>query len=462
MTSILALADLAEAIGSGRITAAELTETCLRRIAEQDEFVKAWAFFDPDHARGQAASLDEWRRNGGPLGPLHGIPAGLADTIDTMDMPSEDGTPLHAGRNPRHDSTIASLLRQAGALPIGKNAVSELGLGGSGETRNPHDQTRIAGTSAAGAAAAVAAGMVPMAVGLQSGGSLIQSAAYCGVVGYKPSLGSISRAGSLRLSGRLDQPGLFTTGVLDAALLAESIMAYDPADGDMQPQAKPKLTNIAASEPPLPPRFGFIKGPGWDDSTEDMRAGFQELAGFLGEQATETPMPSVLENGPDLYQTIFEADAAVALAHDYEQGKDKLSARAAALIERGNQVLAADYIRAKARIRLLEEATAELFKHYDAILTLAAPGEAPRPSEAEDGAAFSPVWSLMGGPAISLPLLAGANGLPLGVQLVGQIGEDAKLLRTAHWLANLVAAGKSKPRTERKRNERAQKSAVRR
>ncbi|HZD26886.1 MAG TPA: amidase, partial [Alphaproteobacteria bacterium] len=231
----------AAAVRDGRVTAEELTAAHLERIAAHEETVHAWAFIDPEHATGQARRADAARRTGRPSGPLHGLPVGVQDTFDTEDMPTGDGSVLHAGRTPSADATVVAQLRVAGAVVMGKTATAELASGTPGEARNPHDPGCTAGAGAGGSAAAVAAGMVPLALGAQADGSVILPAALCGVVGYKPTHGLISRSGVLRQSRTLDQVGVFARNVEDAALLAEAVTSYDPADRDMLPRARPPL-----------------------------------------------------------------------------------------------------------------------------------------------------------------------------------------------------------------------------
>jgi Asp-tRNA(Asn)/Glu-tRNA(Gln) amidotransferase A subunit family amidase len=434
------LSETIAALREGTISALDVVESCLSRIAEIDANVQAWAFLDPEHARAQARALDEARANGRPLGRLHGIPIGVKDIFDTTDMPTEDGTVLHAGRRPRHDATAVSLLRQAGAVIMGKTVTTELALFTPGKTRNPLDPVRTPGGSSSGSAAAVASGMVPLAIGSQTNGSVIRPASFCGVVGYKPTHGLISRRGVLSLSRTLDHVGVFAGSVEDAALLAEVMMAYDAGDGDMYPQARPGLSRMAAEEPPLPPKLAFAKTPVWDQADEDTQEAFGELVETLGDGVVEVELASVFENVPELYRTIQDAEVAVNFAPEYEEGRERLSARLRGIIEHGQQVLAADYIRAVARIPLLNLALDEIFDRYDAILTPAAPGEAPVGLDTTGNPVFCTAWSLLGTPAITLPLLRGSNGMPIGVQLVGLRGNDGRLLRTANWLAQCVAA----------------------
>ena len=249
----LGAVEAARRIREGEISAEQLTQACLDRIAQLEPQVQAWAFLDSEHALKQARAADEALSAGRPLGALHGIPVGIKDIFDTHDMPTENGTVLHAGRRPSVDAHVVSSLREAGAIILGKTVTTELAVYGPGKTRNPHDLERTPGGSSSGSAAAVAAQMVPLAVGTQTNGSVMRPASYCGVVGFKPSRGLVSRTGVLHLSSHLDQVGVFARSIEDAALLADELMAYDEDDMHMQPRARPKLRETALQEPPLPP-----------------------------------------------------------------------------------------------------------------------------------------------------------------------------------------------------------------
>src|SRR5918996_5102710 len=234
----------AQQIREGRLTAVELTEACLKRIEAREAEVQAFAFLDPEHARRQARAADEHRKRGRPLGPLHGVPVGVKDIVDTADMPTENGTVLHAGRRPRADATLVSLLRAAGAVVLGKTVTTELAVYTPGKTRNPHNPEHTPGGSSSGSAAAVAAGMVPLAIGTQTNGSVIRPASYCGVYGLKPSPGPIPRTGVLPQSAPLDTVGVMAADLEGLALLAEPLMAFDARDRASQAHARPHLLDV--------------------------------------------------------------------------------------------------------------------------------------------------------------------------------------------------------------------------
>ena len=270
----ISAAEAAAAIRAGRISAEELVRACLDHIAGLEERIGAWACLDPDLALQQARAADREQREGRALGPLHGLPVGVKDIFDTRDMPTENGTVLHAGRRPDKDATAVALLRAAGATILGKTVTTELAVYAPAKTRNPHDPARTPGGSSSGSAAAVAAGMVPLALGSQTNGSVIRPASFCGVYGYKPSHGLISRHRVLQQSRALDHVGVFARTLEDAALIAEQIMAFDERDPDTQPRARFNLSRMVAEEPPVKPRLAFVKTPVWDQAEDDTREAF--------------------------------------------------------------------------------------------------------------------------------------------------------------------------------------------
>jgi len=437
--SLLGAAEAASALAEGRISSEELVAACLERIKVDEPRVQAWAYLDPEHALRQARAADLRRREGKALGPLHGIPVGVKDIIDTQDMPTEDGTVLHAGRTPSDDASVVSMLRAAGAIIIGKTVTSELATYSPGKTRNPHNPEHTPGGSSSGSAAAVAARMVPLAIGTQTNGSVIRPAAYCGVVGYKPSFGLVSRHGVLKQSRPLDQIGVMARSVEDAAFVAEQIIGYDENDPDTRVRPKPRLREIALQEPPLPPTLAFVKTSMWKLVDAQSREAFAELVTHLGERVEEFSLPAGFKDAWKWHQTIMEADLAKNFEAEYNDGRDKLSESLRGQIERGRRVRAVDYNKALDQIPALNSGLSQLFDlRYEAILTPAAAGTAPLGLESTGSPAFCTLWTLCGLPAITLPLMQGANGLPLGVQLVGPRGGDARLLRTARWLVAQV------------------------
>lgn len=426
------------AIHNGDITSEQLTQACLDRIQETDDNIGAWAFLDPDYALNQARDADLAQREGKALGPLHGLPVGIKDIFDTEDMPTEDGTVLHAGRQPVADARVVTLLREAGAIIIGKTVTTELAVYSPGKTKNPHDSARTPGGSSSGSAAAVAAHMVPLAIGSQTNGSVIRPASYCGVYGYKPTHGLISRHLVLPQSRPLDQVGVFARTVEDVALLAQQLIAFDGMDPDTRPRARPNLTETAAQDPPVSPQLAFIKTPMWEQADKETQEAFSEFVDHLGENVEEVTLPKAFDHAVAWHRTIMEADLARSFRHEYEEGKDELSDILREMIERGQACLAVDYNDAVDRIPLLNTILGEVFAKYDAIVTPATTGEAPMGLGSTGSPVFCTIWTLCGTPAISAPLLQGPNGMPVGVQLVAPKGDDARLLRTVRWLTTEI------------------------
>ena len=433
---LLSATEAARMIRDGIISSEQLVESCLVRIREVDPQVHAWAFLDPDHALAQARAADALRLEGKTLGPLHGVPIGIKDIFDTADMPTEYGSPIFAGRTPARDATIIAMLRAVGAVIMGKTVTTEFAYFSPGKTRNPHNPEHTPGGSSSGSAAAVGSEMVPLAIGSQTNGSTIRPAAYCGIVGFKPTHGLISRHRALVLSRTLDHVGLFARSIDDIALLAEQLIGYDEHDPDMRPRARFPFVEVAAEEPPLPPMFAFIRTAVWERADKDTKEGFAEIVDSLGGQVEDVDLFPSAEKAWEWHQTIMAAEMAFNFEREWKDARERLSEQLRAQIERGREVRAVDYQRALGQIAPIHESFVELFEQrYDAILTPAAPSAAPHGLGATGDPSFCTLWTLCGMPCITLPLLQSAGGLPIGVQLVGPRGGDARLLRTAKWLA---------------------------
>ena len=429
--------EAARRMRDGEMTAEEYTAACLARIEATEAQVQAWAHLDSEHALEQARMLDQVRQAGEPCGPLHGVPVGIKDIFDTRVLPTENGTAIDAGRQPDADARVVSLLREAGAVIMGKTVTTELAVYHPGKTRNPHNPDHTPGGSSSGSAAAVAAHMVPLSVGTQTNGSIVRPGAYCGVFGYKPTHGLISRHGGLVQSPPLDTVGVYGNTLQDAALLADVLAVYDERDPSMRPQARPQLLQLCESDPPLDPVFAFVKGPVWDQAEDETKDAFAELADFLDDRCREVTLPPPFDHAIALHRTIMLGDFAKSFRRYYEK-KDLLSDALTAMIEEGQGVLAADYNTALDWVEVLNAGLDEIFETADAILTPAAPGTAPQGLDATGSPAFCTLWTLCGTPAVTLPLMQGENGLPMGVQLVGRRREDGRLLRSARWLVERV------------------------
>lgn len=435
----LSATQAAQGIRDGVFSSVDLVNACLAQIDAKEPQVQAWAYLDRDYALAQAKKADEWRAQGHALGPLHGVPVGIKDIIDTRDMPTEDGTPLHAGRRPWYDAKVVDLLRAAGAVILGKTVTTEMATYHPGKTCNPHNPAHTPGGSSSGSAAAVAAGMVPLTVGTQTNGSMIRPASFCGVHGFKPTRGTVSCRGILVQSELLDQPGFFARDVQDLALMAEVLAVYDPDQENMRPHAPVPFVRIAGDEPPMPPKLALVKTPWWDDVDAEVQEGFDELAQVLGrEQMQEFPLPPSAVQALTWHQTLMEAGIASHFADEYDRGREQMSDSLRQQIERGRDVRAVDYLASAARIPQITEALDDVFDQYDVIITPASASSAPLGLSSTGSPLFCTLWTYCGMPAISVPLLSTSNGMPVGVQLVGRVGDDARLLRTANWLMSVV------------------------
>ena len=427
---------LRDRLASGALRAVEVVEACLARIAAREPEVQAWAWLDGAYALEQANALDKRRQAGLPIGALHGLPVGLKDIIDTKGIPTANGTPIDAGRVPKADAWLVARLRAEGAIVMGKTVSTECAFLHPGKTRNPHNQAHTPGGSSQGSAAAVAAGMVPLAIGTQTGGSVIRPASFCGVVGFKPSFGMIPRTGLLMQSPFLDTVGVFGKSVEDCALLAEVLAGHDPADRATAMAPTPRLLAVALSKSPVTPAFAVAKLPGHDQAHPEMQGAMDELAALLPD-CFEVSLPG-FDDLAAIRQQINFAEMSKCYYALERRGRDLMSDPLKAAIDEGKAVLARDYIAALDWRDLMNTVLDEVFDRCDALLSPAALGPAPLGLDSTGSSLFNGLWTLAGVPAITLPLFTAENGMPMGVQLVGRRGDDARLLRTARWLSHHI------------------------
>ncbi len=433
----LTATEAAGEIARGVISAEDFTGACLERIAAVESEVQAFAHLDPEHALAQARALDRHKSEGYSIGPLHGVPVGIKDIFDTADYPTECGSPIFAGRRPAADATAVRKLREAGAVIIGKTVSTEFAYFHPGKTRNPRDLKRTPGGSSSGSAAAVAAGMVPLAIGSQTNGSMIRPAAFCGVFGIKPSHGLISRAGALTLSGALDHVGAFARSIEDLALILDVLVGQDPADPGSRPCASPGFRVRAAEAPPIPPSFALVRTPMWEKADADTRSAIEDLAKELG--AREVDLPDEYRAAWEAQRIIMATDMAHNLGAFVDKGGE-FSKAFRDLIAEGRKVTAVQYLAAVRDARRYADGLSGIFEQLaDAIITPSAKGAAPQGLGATGDPVFCSLWTLTGLPSLNLPLLESAEGLPIGVQLVGAPGRDERLLRTARALVQQLA-----------------------
>jgi len=429
---------LAKKIKDGEITSEELVKTYIEQIKKKESNVEAWEFFDPELAIAQAKKLDEDHQLGKIHGPLHGIPIGIKDIFDTEDMPTLDGSKAHEKNPSLNDCTVVSKLKQAGAIIMGKTVTAELAHLTPGKTKNPHDFKRTPGGSSSGSAAAVAANMVPLSIGTQTNGSIIRPASYCGVIGYKPTKGLISRHLVMQVSQELDQVGVFSNSLEDAALISEQLFGYDSLDPDSTLRAKPNLKESCKEKPPMEPIMAYINLPFMKELEKDSSEAFAEIKDELKGQIKEVKLPEAYTDIPKWHKIIVETDMAKSFSLDYKKFKNLLSAQIVEAIERGQKYKAVEYNDACQKIKEVRNYFNEFFYDFDAILTPSACGEAPKDLKTTGNPIFCTIWTFCGMPTINLPLLQSKNKLPIGVQLVSSMYDDERLFRNANWLTNKI------------------------
>jgi Asp-tRNA(Asn)/Glu-tRNA(Gln) amidotransferase A subunit family amidase len=416
------------AIRGGLTTSRALVEASLRRYDEREPAVHAFAWLDRDRALRLADAADAAVRDGATLGLLHGVPIGVKDIFDTAGIPTENGSPLYAGRVPDRSAAAVDALDAAGAIVIGKTVTTELAFFHPGPTTNPHDPSRTPGGSSMGSAAAVAAGMVPGAIGSQTNGSVIRPAAFCGVVGVKPTYGRLPLVGAMPFAPTLDHPGTFTNTVEGAAWVCAAV-------------SRTHLEDWWSGVPETVRRFAAVRTKDWDKASEPMRARFQQAVDALGTagRAIEWPaLPDALDDAVPVLRTIMARESVATIGAAIARDPSKASAVARALVAEGEAIGDEAYRAAlRARERLIAAFT-EWAAPYDAVLTLAATGEAPTPETTGDPV-FCTRWTLVGAPAVTIPVGRGPSGLPLGLQLVGAPGDDRRLFAAAAWAEALVS-----------------------
>ena len=421
-------------IKEGALSSEQLVDTCLNVIDTNDGTIGAWAHLDRDQALNQARTFDEIRRQGQPLGDLHGIPIGIKDIFDTANLPTELGSGIYKGRKPDADSAVVEKLREAGAVVLGKTVSTEFAYMHPSATRNPHNPAYSPGGSSSGSAAAVAAGQVPLSIGSQTNSSTIRPASFCGIYGFKPTRGIISRRGVLQTSPTLDQVGVFGLDLGDIALLCDVLGGYDAADSMSYLAPRPRMLEGYLSEVPMEPNFVWIDLPYTDRFSEAVISGSEELALGLGSQFERIPAPITFSALPECHKIIYDYELYRSLENERENHWDELSDTMQKALEAAKSRTTAEYEDAQSVLEGANTWFQQFFNDYDAIVTPSALGEAPKMGTGTGDPICSTNWTLCGLPCVSLPLLTGENGLPIGIQLVAGINEDDRLLRTSRWL----------------------------
>ena len=432
----LTLHEALAALRAKQFSAQEYCSELQQRIAERDGDIEAWAHYDPRQGSSAARRFDMHVLNSAFRLPLGGMPLAVKDIIDTADMPTEIGSPIFKGRRPQRDAFVVERLKQLGAIVMGKTVTTEFAWSFPGKTCNPHNKNHTPGGSSSGSAAAVAAGFVPAALGSQTMGSVIRPAAFCGVVGFKPSYGLISRRGIHPFANTLDHVGVFARSVQDAGFLAHLLMGFDGSDASCVSTGGFVPGDFSIKKLSRPPRLAFVQTPAWPLTDKAQRNGLFESAAILrraGARVDDVGLPASFDAALNAAQTIMRCEAATIFAPLQAQHPDKVSANIDDVVKTGQAFSAFEYLQALALRKQLRAELHDLLRDFDAIITPPAIGEAPEGLSATGNPAFCIPWSLVGVPAITIPVATGPNGLPLGMQIVGDYFADQRLLGIAAW-----------------------------
>jgi Asp-tRNA(Asn)/Glu-tRNA(Gln) amidotransferase A subunit family amidase len=404
----------------GKLRPQELTEAYLARIAEREPTVRAFACFDPDYARKSATSARP--------GPLHGLPIGVKDVLDTGDMPSEYGSPIWKGWQPKADSAPVAWARQAGGVVIGKTVTTEFATRSPGPTRNPVNPEHTPGGSSSGSAAGVGAGLFPLAYGTQTAGSVIRPAAFCGVVGYKPTYGTISRIGMKIMADSLDTIGVMARTVADCALFASAVSGRDLGDPDARPSSAP--------------RIGICQSPTWSAAQPETQTLLGRVATALGKagaQVSTRELPPLFDGLIDAHPIVMNSESARALGWELAHHADQLTEGLRERLAFGLNQTEAAIRTAYGVFETTQRAFPDAMDGLDILVTPAAPGEAPKGIGWTGEPAFNSLWTSLHVPCVTVPAGFGPNVLPLGIQIVGRAGEDKAVLAWARWVEAAIA-----------------------
>ncbi len=416
----LTATEAARAMQAGTLAPQELMEACLARIADREPDVRAFAWFNAAAARRAAT--------GAPAGPLHGLPIGVKDVFDTADMPSEYGSPIWRGWQPRADAAAVAWARAAGGVVIGKTVTTEFATRKPGPTANPHNLRHTPGGSSSGSAAGVADGFFPLAYGTQTAGSVIRPAAYCGVVGFKPTYGMIERFGMKVMSASLDTVGVMARSVADCALFAGAVSGRNLGD----PDAKPDRT----------PRIGICRSPAWDKALPETQALLPRVATALaraGASVVECELPSEVAAIADAHTIVMNHESARALGWELQHAREQISEGLRERMDFGLAQSEATVVAAKATFERAQLAFPACMEGLDALVTPSAPGQAPAGLEWTGDPAFNLIWTSLHVPCVTVPAATGPDGLPLGIQIITRRGEDRQALAWAQWVAAAIA-----------------------
>lgn len=421
----LSAREMVAEIKAGRLTSEKLVRDCLARIEAREDTVHAWAYLDADAALRTAREIDA----GGWRGPLHGIPVGIKNIMDTCDMPTEYGSSMYVGHRPAADAACVSLLRKAGAIVLGKTVTTEFAMGRAYDTTNPHNPAHTPGGSSSGSAAAVADWMVPLALGSQTGGSTIRPASYCGIVALKPSFNTINPTGVKPIAASLDTVGILARSCDDASLMYEAMTGA----GSQAPLAKP-------------PKLAFYRTPQWDHAEAYTKDAIQAAVAALGRvcDIRKVTLPAPFEQILKSHNIIRHYEGARAFSYEREHFYEQFSPKAQAEFVKADKRTHAEYISSVLHARECRRLLQEAFGEYDALVVPSAPGVAPPGLESTGNAIFNQIWTVLHVPAVTVPVLKGPLGLPLGLQLIGAYGADQKLLPCAAWVQSALTSSSTR------------------
>jgi Asp-tRNA(Asn)/Glu-tRNA(Gln) amidotransferase A subunit family amidase len=423
---LLSALDLARRVEANELTPEGIVDLCAAAIAAREDEVGAFTYLDIEGAR-KTARTDAARLS---ALPLRGMPIGLKDIYDTYDMPTEYGSAAYKGHRPAADASTVSMLRRAGGIMLGKAVTTEFAHQQTGKTRNPHNLEHTPGGSSSGSAAAVAAGMVPVATGTQTAGSVIRPGAYCGVAAFKPSYKLIPTIGIKCYAWSLDTPGLYGAGVADVAFATAAMTGRDLRVDRAAPSA---------------PRVALIRTHIWADASADMQNAIESTARALeaaGASVKDVTLPPLLEDAWRAHKVIILYEAARSYAFEYDHKRDLLGPKTVSMLDEAASVGVDAYDDARRIAKRARLALADLMGEFDVILTPSAPGAAPHGIGATGVATFNLLWTLMGTPCVNVPGLSDANGMPLGVQIVGRFGRDRAALEAALFTERAIAQHK--------------------
>lgn len=432
----LSATETAHKVLSGEVSSEEVVQASVDRIEDREQVVRAWKYFDPE----MALSLARRRDDAGTAGPLYGIPVGIKDQFDTADMPTGYGSPIYEGYRPAADAEAVARLRAAGAVVMGKTKCTELCTYHPTDTTNPLDPTRTPGGSSSGSAAAVADFMVPVAIGTQTVGSTIRPASFCGVFGYKPTFGSVSRAGALSQCHSLDTVGFFARTVENLELIVKTITRVDPRHASVR-VAQPVDFDLRSPEELGRLRIAFARTPWWHAADKTTRSSLENLITRLGDRGAlvdEVALPAVFDDLIDAHNTILEVELSRAFSHELRHHPRLLSEGVRDMLERGRTIDMDSYVAAQRLAAECRWASGELFINHDVLLAPSARGEAPVGLGSTGDPIFCRAWTLLGLPCVSFPGMYGPDGLPLGAQIVGPLYGDGLALSVARWVSSQI------------------------